>query len=134
MDDWVFVDTCIWASFFSKPDSPEKAAVDRLLDADRVALIGPIVAEVLVGFRRKDQADWVASRLKLTHYVEASWDDWRAAADLGRDLAAKGNKLPLTDLIVAVVAQRCNAWVYTTDPHFDLIPELKRYWPENSGS
>ncbi len=127
MDEWVFVDTCIWASFFGKPASPEKVAVDELLDTDRVALLGPVVAEILLGFRRKDQADWVASRLHLAHYVEVGWDDWRAAADLGRNLAAKGNKLPLTDLVVAVVAERCRAWVYTTDPHFDLIPGVKHY-------
>lgn len=77
MEDWVFVDTCIWASFFGKPSSPEKAALDDLLDADQVALLGPIVTEVLLGFRRKDQADWVASRLQLAHYVEVGWDDWR---------------------------------------------------------
>jgi len=130
MDDWVFVDTCIWASFFGKPGSPEKVAVDDLLDADRVAVVGPIVAEVLLGFRRKDQADWVASRLRLAHYVEVKWDDWYSAADLGRDLAATGSKLPLSDLLIAIVAKRCDAAVYSTDPHFDLIPELKRYWPE----
>lgn len=129
MEEWVFVDTCIWASFFGKPSSPEKAAVDALLDTDQVALLGPILAEVLLGFRRKDQADWVASRLQLAHYVESGWDDWRAAAELGRDLAAKGHKLPLTDLLVAAVTRRCHAWVYTTDPHFDLIPDLKRFRP-----
>jgi hypothetical protein len=47
MEEWVFVDTCIWASFFDKPSSPEKVAVDDLLDTDRVALLGPIVAEIL---------------------------------------------------------------------------------------
>src|SRR5438093_229006 len=99
MDEWVFVDTCIWASFFGKPASPEKFGVGDLLDADRVALVGPVVAEILLGFRRKDQADWAASRLKMAHYVEADWDHWRAAADLGRDLASKGHKLPLTDLV-----------------------------------
>jgi predicted nucleic acid-binding protein len=129
MQEWVFVDTCIWASFFGKLHSPEKVAVDELLDTDRVALLGPIVAEVLLGFRRKDQGDWVASRLQLAHYIEAGWDDWRTAAHLGRDLAAKGHKLPLTDLLVATVARRCHAWVYTTDPHFGLIPDLKRFWP-----
>jgi predicted nucleic acid-binding protein len=129
MEDWVFVDTCIWASFFGKPGSPEKIAVDGLLDTDRVALAGPILAEVLLGFRRKDQADWVASRLKMAHYVEASWDDWRMAADLGRDLAAKGNKLPLSDLLVATLAKRCKAGVYSSDPHFDCITDLKRFWP-----
>jgi predicted nucleic acid-binding protein len=130
MEEWVFVDTCIWASFFGKPHSPEKEVVDKLLDTDRVALLGPILAEILLGFRRKDQADWVASRLQLAHYLEVGWDDWRAAADLGRDLAAKGNKLPLTDLLVATVAGRCHAWVYTTDPHFDLLLDLKRFQPD----
>jgi predicted nucleic acid-binding protein len=127
MDDWVIVDTCVWASFFGKPGSAEKAAVDRLIDSDRVALVGPVVSEVLLGFRRKDQANWVASRLRMAHYVEAGWDDWQAAAELGRELAAKGNRLPLTDLFVAVVALRSGTWIYTTDPHFDLISGLKRY-------
>jgi predicted nucleic acid-binding protein len=129
MDDWVLVDTCIWASFFSRPGSPEKAAVDDLLDADRVALVGPIVAEVLLGFRRKDQADWSASRLRLAHYLEANWEDWRAAAEMGRELARHGHKLPLTDLVVATVAKRCQTWLYSTDPHFDIIPAIKRYSP-----
>jgi predicted nucleic acid-binding protein len=131
MEDWVFVDTCIWSSFFAKPNSAEKRAVDDLLDADRVALIGPILGEVLLGFRRKDQADWVASRLRLTHDAEVLWNDWRVAAEIGRDLAATGHKLPLTDLILAAVALRCNAFVYTTDPHFDIISGLKRFAPND---
>ncbi|MSQ96238.1 MAG: hypothetical protein EXR98_17030 [Gemmataceae bacterium] len=108
MEHWVLVDTCIWASFFSKPHSPEKDVVDGLLDADRVALVGPIVAEVLRGFRRKDQADWVGARLQMAHYIEADFGDWRAAAELGRLLAANGHMLPLTDLIAATVARRWN--------------------------
>jgi predicted nucleic acid-binding protein len=129
MEDWVFVDTCIWSSFFAKPNSAEKIAVDGLIDADRVALVGPVLSEVLLGFRRKDQADWVASRLRLAHYVEVSWDHWRAAAELGRELAARGMQLPLTDLVLATVAKQRNAGVYTTDPHFDCVPLLKRFWP-----
>jgi predicted nucleic acid-binding protein len=130
MDDWVFVDTCIWASFFARPSSAEKQAVDVLLDHDRVAIIGPILGEVLMGFRRTDQADWVASRLRQSHFIQSLWDDWRLAAQLGRELAALGHKLPLTDLIVATVAQRLGAFVYTTDDHFDLIPKLKRFRQE----
>ena len=127
--DWVFVDIGVWASFFAKPNSPEQRAVSSLLRLDRVALVGPIVAEVLLGIRRRDQADWVASRLKLAHYVEADWDDWRAAAELGRDLAARGHHLPLSDLLLGIVARDLDAAVYSTDPHFDLIPDLKRFEP-----
>jgi len=63
--DWVLIDTGVWSAFFSKPGSREKRAVDALLDEDRVALTGPVLAEVLRGFRRTDQADLVASRLRL---------------------------------------------------------------------
>jgi len=129
MEDWVLTDTLIWASFFSKPASPEKRAVDDLIDADRAVLIGPIVAEVLLGFRRKAQADWVASRLRAAHFLQATPDDWTSAAETGRAVAAMGHTIPLTDLIVAAVAQRTDTAVYSTDPHFDLIPELKRYRP-----
>lgn len=104
--DLVLIDTGVWAAFFSKPASREKHEVDVLLDYDRVALTGPILAELLRGFRRKDHADWVASRLRLAHYLEPSWDDWRDAAALGRELAAKGHELPLTDLVVAALARR----------------------------
>ena len=125
--DLVLVDTGIWSAFFSKPTSPEKRALDALLDEDRVALTGPVLAEVLRGFRRRDQADWVASRLRLAHYIEPIWEDWRSAAALGRELAAKGHDVPLTDLVLAALARRVDAFVFTSDPHFDLISGLKRH-------
>ncbi len=123
----VLVDTVIWSAFFSKSGSREKRVVDTLLDEDRVAMTGPILSEVLLGFRRADQADWVASRLRLAHYLEPAWEDWRAAAALGRELAAKGHAVPLTDRVVAAWARRVEASVYTSDPHFDLIQPLRRY-------
>lgn len=125
--DLVLIDTGIWSAFFSKPASPEKRAVDALLDEDRVALTGPIMAEVLRGFRRTDEADWVALRLGLAHYLEPNWEDWRSAAALGRQLAAAGHDVPLTDLVIAALARRVQAFVFSSDPHFDLIPGLKRY-------
>lgn len=130
MGDWVLVDTCIWASFFAKPSSPEKAGVNQLLKADRAAIIGSVVTEVLQGFKRDDQANWVASRLRLTHYLFVEWDDWREAARLGRECAAIGHYLPLAELALAAVCYRRHTWLYSTDPHFDLIPGLKRFLPD----
>jgi len=45
--DWVLIATGVWSAFFSKPGSREKRAMDVLLDEDRVALTGPVLAEVL---------------------------------------------------------------------------------------
>ena len=126
----VLIDTCLWVPFFNRPQSPEKKAVDAILDEDRAALIGPILAEILQGFQRDDRADWVASSLRGLRYFEVQWNDWRNAARLGRRLAAHHRRLPLTDLTLAAVALRIEASVYTTDPHFDLIAGLKRFMPE----
>lgn len=129
MNEAVIIDTCIWASFFAKPNSVEKRAVDELIDADRVLLIGPILSEVLVGFRRPDQAQWVASRMRMAHWLDIIWDDWTFTATLGRQVAATKRGVPLTDLIIAAVAIRTSSAVYTTDPHFDLFPNLMRHHP-----
>jgi hypothetical protein len=56
---------------------------------------------------------------------------WRAAATLGRHLAARGHLLPLSDLALAVAAQRHQDSVYSIDPHFDVVPNLKRYSPDD---
>lgn len=125
--DLVVIDTCIWVPFFNRPQSAEKLAVDILLEEDRAAMLGPILAEILQGFRRQDRADWVASMLRGLYYLQLGWDDWRAAAQLGRQLAGQGHRLPLSDLAIAAVALRADAAVFTTDPHFDLIPGLKRF-------
>jgi len=123
----VLIDTGIWVPFFNRPQSAEKRAVDALLDDDRAALIGLIVAEILQGIRREAQADYVASLLRGVRCLETVWSDWPEAARLGRRLAAAGHRLPLSDLVLAAVSIRLNAEVYTSDPHFDLISELKRF-------
>lgn len=123
----VLVDTCIWVPFFNRPHSPLKGVLDALLDENRATLVGPIVMEVLCGFRQDSEADWVASLLRGLQYLELEWEDWRSAAALGRQLVARGHRLPMSDLAVAAVALRHDCAVFTTDPHFDLIPKLKRF-------
>ena len=123
----VLVDTCIWVPFFNRPQSAEKKVVDALLDDDRAALIGPIVTEILQGIPREAQADHVASLLRGVRSLEMIWDDWPGAARLGRRLAPSGHRLPLSDLILAAVSLRLEAEIYSSDPHFDLVSELKRF-------
>lgn len=129
MDERVLVDTCIWATVFAKPNSTENRIVEQLIEQDRVVVIGPVLAEVLYGFRRREQADWAASRMRNLGWREVEWDDWREAAALGRRLAAKGHRLPLTDLAIAAIVLRHDLMVYTIDPHFDLIDGMKRFSP-----
>ena len=123
----VLVDTCIWVTFFNRPQSAEKKAVDALLDDDAAALIGPTVTEILQGIRREAEADYVGSLLRGMRCLETVWEDWVEAARLGRRLATAGHRLPLSDLVLAAVSLRLGAEIYSTDPDFDLISELKRF-------
>lgn len=125
----VLIDTCIWIPFFNRPQSAEKRIVDALLDDDRAALIGPIATEILQGIPREPQAAYIASLLRGLRCLDAEWEDWIEAARLGRRCAAAGHRLPLSDLILAAVAIRHGAEIYTTDPHFDLLGEIVRFVP-----
>jgi predicted nucleic acid-binding protein len=127
MTDRVIIDTCIWASVFAKANSPHQQAVERLINQDRAVLIGPVLTEVLYGFRRQEQADWAASRLRKLIWLEIEWDNWRQAASLGRQLAATGHRLPLTDLVITAIAGKHDLLVYTVDPHFNLLTDLRRF-------
>ncbi len=124
--DLILIDTRIWAGYLNRNQSTERRTVDPLLDDDRAAITRMILAEVLQGFRRDEQSAGWPSSLKGLHDVEPTWDDWRVAAKLGRHLAANEYRLPLTDLAIAVIALRNDCAVLTTDPHFDLIANLKR--------
>ena len=78
MADRVLIDTCIWAAVFSKSGSGPKQTVDQLIEQDRVVVIGPVLAEVLYGFRRPEQAEWVAARMKDMGWLEeARYDERR---------------------------------------------------------
>jgi predicted nucleic acid-binding protein len=125
----ILIDTCIWVPFFNRPASDEKRNVDALLDDGSAAIVGHVLYEVLVGFRRDEQADWVASALSGVTVLEPTRDEWRVAARLGRRLIGLGHRLPLTDVLMAALAVERHLPVYSVDPHFDLIPELLRYQP-----
>jgi hypothetical protein len=71
----VIVDTCIWAQFFNRPRSRDKKAGDALLDDDRVAIVGPLLTEILLGVRREDQADWIACQLHSLRFPQFEWPD-----------------------------------------------------------
>ena len=100
MVDRVLIDTCIWATVFAKSGSREHQTVAALIEQDRVVIIGPVLTEVLCGFRRRGQADWAASRLKNLDWIAVEWDDWREAAALGRQLSSAGHRLPVWEQLL----------------------------------
>ncbi|MBI5584768.1 MAG: PIN domain-containing protein [Deltaproteobacteria bacterium] len=52
---------------------------------------------------------------------------WQKAGNLSAELRRRGLTISLSDLIVAATALGAGAEVFTRDPHFEKVPELKLY-------
>jgi predicted nucleic acid-binding protein len=103
--DLILIDTCMWVSFFNRSQSVIKHTIDDLLDKVRAWLSG-------------------------LQYLEVRREDWESAAGLCREIARRGHRIPLSDLVLAAVAFRFDCSIYRDDPHFDLFSKLKRYSPK----
>ena len=125
----VIADTSVWIPFFNRPDSPEKTALDLLIDADEVALVGVVLAELLQGCRTPAERDALSDALLALPYYEVTQSTWLKTGDLSATLLRKGVTLPLSDLIIAAVAIEQDCRIYSLDAHFKKIPGLPLYSP-----
>ena len=123
----VIVDTSVWIPFFNRPGSREKAALDLLIDADEVALVGVVLTELLQGCRSPEEREQLADALLALPYWEVTRASWLKAGDLSYGLLRKGLTLPISDLIIAALALKHQCHVYSLDVHFKRIPGLQLY-------
>ncbi|MGE0643738.1 MAG: PIN domain-containing protein [Nitrospira sp.] len=125
----VIADTSVWIPFFNRPDSHEKISLDMLIDADEVALVGVVLAEVLQGCRTPSERTTLSESLLALRYFEVTQTTWLRTGDLSAQLLRKGVTLPLSDLLIAALAIEHDCRVYSLDAHFKKIPGLRPYLP-----
>lgn len=125
----VIVDTSIWISFFNRPASGEKRALDDLLDRDEVVLVGIVITELLQGVRSQTERDTLHDLLVALPYLEVTFETWRSAGDLSSLLLRKDKTLGFPDLLIAALAQQHSCSVYSLDQDFRHIPDLTLYVP-----
>ena len=100
----VIADTSVWIPFFNRPDSPEKATLDILIDADEIALVGVVLAELLQGCRTESERHSLSDGLTALPYYEVTRATWSRAGDLSAQLLRRGVTLPLSDLVIVALA------------------------------
>jgi predicted nucleic acid-binding protein len=128
----VIADTSVWIPFFNRSDSSEKAAIDLLIDADEVALVGVVLAELLQGCRTSSERNTLSDALLALPYYEVDQSTWLRVGDLSAALLRKGVTVPLSDLIIAALAIERDSRVYSLDTHFKRIPGLHLYSPAST--
>ena len=85
---------------------------------------GVIRVEVLRGIVNSAQKDRIAAFFDVLPEIPSDANLWQEVTDLAWRLDRSGKVLPLTDLMIAVSAQRVGATVISLDEHFAQIPNL----------
>src|SRR5262249_28520218 len=111
--------------------STENRELNSLIDADRLVMVGVVLAELIQGCRTAKEAVATASSLAGLPFIETAFATWRRAGELSFGLRRKGVTLPLSDLVIAALALEHQLEIYTSDPHFKAVPGLTLYRPSS---
>jgi predicted nucleic acid-binding protein len=123
----VLVDTSIWIEYFNRPDSKKGGSLHALLKNGRVVVAGLVLTELLRGARLEKEFKLIAESMTALPFLETSLTTWIEAGRIGYSLRRKGVTVPTTDLLIASIALENNCLVFTLDPHFNKIPDIKLY-------
>jgi hypothetical protein len=124
MKQMILPDTSVWITYFRNSQPELVSRLEQYLLADRVAINGIILAELVQGLRNNDEKATLVTLLGGLHVLELPFQQWELAGELSSRLRKSGMTLPLTDVAIAANAMQNNATVMTLDAHFQHIPDL----------
>jgi len=114
----ILVDISAWVHFF-RGTGPLADRVDDLLDANQVALCGPVITELRRGLRSAAERRKVIPLLDGCRELEQPTRLWEEAGELGYVLARKGLTVKTLDLLVATYALSHGVALLASDSDFD---------------
>jgi hypothetical protein len=119
----VLADTSVWIDFFR--GQPEAVARLRpLLEERRVAIAGPVYAELLSGPRTPEIQDKLRTRLRSLHWLPEPAEVWDRVAEARFALARQGRQAALVDALIAVTAAAARCTLLTRDRDFVRISRV----------
>jgi tRNA(fMet)-specific endonuclease VapC len=118
----VLIDTSVWVSALRR-GAPEKLTerVAEVLDEDRAATCGIIIAELLSGTKSRKEYDDLSADFGALHYLKTPEPIWHRISELGFKLRSKGLHIPTTDLLIAQIAIDSDCVLLHSDRHFEQI-------------
>jgi predicted nucleic acid-binding protein len=121
----VLADTSCWIEYLHPNGSREvKSALRDAIAADRAAVCGPVVCEVLRGAGRADQTRIRRAMEGQVHLAQED-GDWLEVGRVLGELQQKGLQPPILDALISVIAARHAVvlWHFG-DRHFGPIGRL----------
>ena len=125
----VIADTSIWIHAQRQPDSVDSREFWRLYDRREIAMVGPVLAELLHGLRAQREFDTVVGQFEALDYLEVDRKMWTLVGRIRRELRRRGELIRFADCITAALAIQHDCAVYTLDRDFERVPGLRLYQP-----
>ena len=121
----ILPDTCAWIDFLRGKQTSLAAALEQALLHGEVLTCGVVLFELLQGIKSPREEALVQSALMALPHLEMTRDLWIKAGKLSSRLRTKGQILPLSDIIIAILALEHNCTVLTIDRHFESVSGLR---------
>lgn len=118
----VLIDTCAWINFFKSQTGNIGNQDAELIETNQAATTGVVIAELLQGVKQENESKRLQVLFRSIHYLQTEDSDWFNTGQLAQQLRTKGLTLPLTDVLIAVIAQRHAIPVLSLDRHFQYLP------------
>ncbi|MDP1664750.1 MAG: PIN domain-containing protein [Methylobacter sp.] len=117
----VLIDTCAWIDFLRYQEGELGNQVAVLIENNQAAITGVIIAELLQGVKTEKQQQQINLLINSVISFPTQELDWVNTGLLLQELRSRGITLPLTDALIAVIAQRYQVKVLTIDKHFQHL-------------
>jgi predicted nucleic acid-binding protein len=115
------VDTSVWVEFLRGEKAVIKRRLEKLLDENRAAVTGIILAELMTGISNEKDQRFLEECFLGLPYLEATREIFATAGKMGATLHKKGITLPISDLLIAALAKTHALTVLTLDNHFQTL-------------
>lgn len=117
----ILVDTTVWIDFFRKGSRPWKPHLKNLLSRGEIAIVDPILAELLYGAKGEAERQLIQDLSKAVTLLSNTTEQWLKAGQLGSELRAKGLTLSMVDCFIASSAQTADIPLWTFDRDFEPL-------------
>ena len=120
----VLIDSSVWIDFFNKPDSVTANEVRGLLRNGLVVTNKIIIAEVLSGAMNRKEYNILKQHFGTLDIYPIDDNDFDQIIELNYLSIRKGYKMPITDWIIAINANKNDSAIFSFDKHFKSIKKF----------
>ena len=123
--DKILVDTSVWVESYRNPEAVLAKKLKKLLTEGRVITTGIIIAEILQGAKTVTDFDDLQKHLVTLPVLPEGPEEWISAGAKSHIARQEGFIVPISDCLIAAVAEKNNCKIFTGDKHFHHLKNVQ---------